>query len=163
MITQEELKKLLHYNPESGLLTWLVTKSNRAYKGNVAGTIVKGHIRIRINSRNYEASQLIWLYVYGQFIPRVDHKDRDGLNNRLINLRPATRSQNAANSNLSARNTSGYKGVYWSKKMNCWWAAITVNGRQKSLGCFDNPESAFEAYKIAATKAFGEFANPARA
>lgn len=161
MLTQERVKEVLHYNPETGIFVWKETLSNRAVAGTLAGAYVKGHLRIKVDGKYYEASQLAWLYINGEMIERLDHKDRDGLNNRILNLRPATRQQNAANSNLSKRNTSGYKGVYWSKKMNCWWAAITIQGRQKSLGCYKTPEEAFEAYKIAATEAFGEFANPA--
>lgn len=89
----------------------------------------------------------------------VDHIDHDGLNNRRANLRPVTNSQNLANSRKQARNTSGYKGVTWSKKYKVWVAHIVVNQRQRHVGQFATAEEAAHAYDAAAREAFGEYAN----
>lgn len=86
----------------------------------------------------------------------IDHRDLDKLNNRKANLRSATRSQNRANTTLSARNTSGFKGV-----VRCgsrWRSAIRKNGKCISLGRFETPEAAHAAYVEAAQTLFGEFA-----
>ncbi len=88
----------------------------------------------------------------------VDHINGNGLDNRRGNLRIATQSQNCANTKLSKRNTTGFKGVSCSKPNQKWTAGIRANGRQIHLGTFTSPESAHEAYKAAAIKYRGEFA-----
>lgn len=88
----------------------------------------------------------------------VDHCDGDGLNNRRANLRHATRSQNMHNQRLSAANTSGYKGVVWSKAASKWQAQIKVNRKCKVIGCFSRVEDAAAAYAAASAdlhKGFG--------
>jgi hypothetical protein len=88
----------------------------------------------------------------------VDHANRNGLDNRRINLRPATPSQNAANCSPSRRNKSGYKGVWWDRSARKWVASIGVNGRVIRLGAFGDPVEAARAYNRAAAEAFGEYA-----
>lgn len=89
----------------------------------------------------------------------VDHIDRNGLNCRRSNLRLATPMQNSANASRRRDNSSGYKGVSWHKHSARWRADITVNGRQKHLGSFDDPAVAHTAYMEAAILYFGDFAN----
>lgn len=89
---------------------------------------------------------------------KVDHIDTDSLNNRRANLRLATISQNNANRKRPKNNTSGYKGVYWDKKSEKWAAMISVDGRLRRLGSFDDPKDAYEAYCTAAKEYHGEFA-----
>ncbi len=87
----------------------------------------------------------------------IDHIDQDKLNNQRNNLRPASKSQNQANSKIKVDNTSGYKGVHWAKGR--WVARIQVGKQRINLGVFDTPENASLAYQIAADHYFGEFAN----
>lgn len=89
---------------------------------------------------------------------RVDHKNGNGLDNRRINLRDATRSQNGANMKRPRHNTSGYKGVTWDKARACWVAQIKVLGRRHYLGGFRNRSLAHLAYCAAARNYFEEFA-----
>lgn len=88
----------------------------------------------------------------------VDHKDRDPLNNRLDNLRLATKAQNGSNSRVPRNNTSGYRGVHRSKRDGTWRAAIRVNGRCIHIGSFSCPKAASDAYAAAQAKYHGEFA-----
>jgi hypothetical protein len=90
----------------------------------------------------------------------IDHKDTDSLNDRIENLREATRSQNKANCGIRKNNTSGIKGVGWRKDKNKFRARITVDRQEICLGHFDTEEEAREAYCEAAQKYFGEFSNP---
>ena len=95
----------------------------------------------------------------------VDHKDMNGLNNQKSNLRECTATQNGQNRPKNRNNTSGYKGVCYRKDSpkTPWTARIVVNGKQTSLGLFSDPGSASEAYKQAALKYHGEFANTGEA
>lgn len=90
----------------------------------------------------------------------VDHIDHDGLNNRLSNLRIATKSQNMQNARKTTKgNTSQYKGVYRDYVRRKWGSCISVNNKTIGLGRFDLEIDAAIAYNNAALKYFGEFAN----
>ena len=90
---------------------------------------------------------------------QVDHIDGNGLNNRRENLRLASNTENVRNQRLSRANKSGYKGVFWSKKLQKWQAAITADGKNLHLGFFDDPAVAHEFYRAAALAWHGDFAN----
>lgn len=162
-LTVERLKELLHYDPETGVFTWI----NAPYKckpflvGKRAGCIdTDGYRQIKIEKRIYVESRLAFLYMTGE-LPRhmAEHKNRDILDNRWSNLRLATNSQNQANRIVSACSRSGVKGVRqrigprWSPERP--WVATCQN---RHLGAFSTKEDAAIAYRSAASKTFGEFA-----
>lgn len=89
---------------------------------------------------------------------RVDHIDRDGLNNQRGNLRLCTATQNAQNQTLKKSNTSGFKGVNWEERDQAWRARIVVGGKRISLGSFKSAAVAALAYDLAAVNYFGDFA-----
>lgn len=89
----------------------------------------------------------------------VDHINGNGLDNRRVNLRLATHSENLRNQRRSRDNTSGVKGVTWHKRYGKWYAQICCNGRRHSLGYFTSLEDATRAYETAALNLFGEFAS----
>jgi hypothetical protein len=88
----------------------------------------------------------------------VDHINGNGLDNRRLNLRPATYSQNACNRRLSTRSTSGYKGVCFHKGLGKWWARIMLEGTRLDLGYYTDPIDAAIAYNAAALELHGAFA-----
>lgn len=87
-----------------------------------------------------------------------DHEDRNELNNRKYNLRPATKQENARNHNKQKNNTSGFIGVCFYKNNNVWRAYITINKKNINLGEFINKEDAIRARLRAEKEYFGEFA-----
>lgn len=89
---------------------------------------------------------------------QTDHINRDPLDNRKINLRTATKSQNGCNRDIASNNTSGFKGVSWHKSNNAWRAIIKINGKAKHLGLYDNIIDAANAYNEYAKKLHGDFA-----
>lgn len=91
----------------------------------------------------------------------VDHINRDPLDNRSVNLRIATKKQNAANRGADRRRlgtSSRHKGVAWRKERGYWGAYIHVDGKTRYLGSFQNEDDAAVAYNKAALETWGEFA-----
>lgn len=89
----------------------------------------------------------------------VDHRNGDGRDNRRLNLRLATRTQNAQNRSKNRDKTSSrYKSVYARRRKGPWYAQIRIRGRNKHLGVFETEEEAALAYNRAAVEYFGEYA-----
>lgn len=92
-LSLEELRSNLDYNQKTGIFTWL--KSGRGIAGCLHSN---GYIIIGLNYHQYAAHRLAWFYVYGEWPSLLDHKNRKKHDNRLANLRIATKSQNHQNS-----------------------------------------------------------------
>lgn len=161
-LTQSRLRELLSYDPETGEWAWRV-------KVGVAGGVRNpgdkatylngnGQVRMSVDGAKYLASRMAWLYMTGELVKEIDHRDLNPANNRWKNLRAATRSQNSANTRARSNNKLGVKGVCWDKKQQKFQANITLNGKQRGLGRFDSLDEARAAYAAAAEEAFGEFA-----
>ena len=88
----------------------------------------------------------------------IDHINMDKLDNRKNNLRFCTVSQNGMNRDKDKNNTSGFKGVSWSKNDRKWRARINLKGKEIHLGNFDDKKEAARVYNEAAKKYHGEFA-----
>lgn len=88
----------------------------------------------------------------------VDHVDRDRLNNRRSNLRPANRAQQVRNRNKRADTSSPYKGVRRNGRSKSWVAQIVSDRKRHYLGSFRTAEEAARAYDEAARQLHGEFA-----
>jgi hypothetical protein len=130
------------------------------------------HVRISSRERVKYASGLppgfrhkislhrfLWIHRWGLERPiQLDHENREGLDCRRSNLRPASFSQNHANTARAMNNSTGVKGVVWSKAAKKFQAQIRVNKRLIYLGQFEKLADAAEAYAIAASVHFGEFA-----
>jgi hypothetical protein len=159
MITQDELKRLLSYDPETGEFRWKSCPWNKTHLiGAIAGTELLGYTVIRINSRGYKAHRLAWLYVYGELPSEIDHINCVKSDNRIANLRPCTKSANGQNTRKRPNLTSQYKGVSLRRLTGKWKAGIDAGGRKLHLGYYDTQEAAYAAYCEAARKHHGEFA-----
>jgi hypothetical protein len=148
MITQTELKKILHYNPDTGIFTRIYSK-NKRYIGKETGNLDSdGYVFIRVNGKQYKAHRLAFLYMNGE-MPKytVDHIDRVKNNNSWKNLRDVPMSVNKQNVEKPLKNNStGYLGVSFYKPYGMYVAGIKVNGIRKTLGYFDSPLDAHNAY-----------------
>lgn len=145
-------------DPLTGNLYW---KKNRGpvRQGSIAGYVSKtGYVSIRFEGKLYYAHRIMWFLETGESPEFLDHINGDPSDNRISNLRVVTRKQNNRNSTKSTNNTSGYKGVSWSKSWKKWIAVITVNYKHILLGGFLCPKEAANAYDNAATKYHGEYA-----
>ena len=87
-----------------------------------------------------------------------DHKDRNKLDCRKLNLRPCNHSQNACNVSMKSNNTSGFIGVFGKKGTRKWAAAIRINNKQQHIGYFYDKVDAAKARDKEAIKLHGEFA-----
>ena len=154
-LTIERLRELLHYNPATGIWTWLQDINIRVRAGMIAGTCEDGYIRIRIDNHKYLGHRLAWFYMTGTWPAKIDHKNTKRDDNRWSNLRVATHKQNCANSPGKKRSLP--KGVYLTPR-NKYQASIQIDGKPMYLGQFDTPEAASDAYFRAAVAAHGEFA-----
>ncbi|WP_396190735.1 HNH endonuclease [Flavobacterium sp.] len=158
MITIERLNELFEYR--DGNLYRKVTTSSRALAGSVAGCVKpKGYVNVSIDRNTYQLHRLVFLMHHGYLPDEVDHIDNNPANNRIENLRAATREQNTRNSLIRKDNNSGIKGVGWSKSAKMWRAHIRVNGKMQFLGHFSKLDDAAEAVRVAREKLHGEFAN----
>lgn len=160
MLTQKELTQLFNYNYDTGIFTRAVAVSSTKV-GDIAGYIhkISGYHRIRINNRKYLTHRLVWLYVHGYFPPNeIDHINGISNDNRLCNLRLATRTENMRNIGKSARNKTGFKGVSFDEKTGKYSIKLTVGKKELYLGGFLSLESAVDNYRNLAKKHYGEFA-----
>lgn len=149
-LTQERLKEVLHYDPETGVFTRIRKTSNRHKVGDVAGCVDKarGYVRIQIDGVLWLAHRLAWLYVYGVTpTGQIDHINRTKTDNSIRNLRDTTSTENNQNLGNFCTNTSGKKGVTWCKGK--WQAQISANGVHHYLGRYDSVDAAGEAYEKA--------------
>lgn len=180
-------RDLFTYDPDTGVLTWksrplshfhsdaYMKTWNKRWAGKVAGRKATHNkdknrkqdragrpkcIMVNIRSKMLLAHNIIWGMIHG-CVPDgmvIDHINGDPWDNRLLNLRPATNSQNGANARLSTRNKTGFKGVYLDRARNLFVAAIRTKGKTTYLGSFHTPQEAHERYCKAATERFGEYA-----
>jgi len=158
-MTQDELKALLEYDPETGVWIWRQRRNSRADVGSVAGFVRKAdgyRIIGNVFGKNRKSSRLAWFYMTGYWPDYdIDHVNGDKADDRWCNLRAATVTQNIANGRTRKDNASGVKGVDLYRGR--WRAQIQVEGRKRHLGYFGTIEAASAAYVAAAKLAFGEF------
>jgi len=150
MLTQKRLKQLYHYEPATGIFTFINTRG-RMKAGSVAGSYnaSTGYINMKIDHKMYKAHRLAYLYMTGSIPPEVDHDNRNCIDNSWNNLNAATHSSNQRNQSVPSNNTSGTMGVGWHKQSQRWRAGINVLSGRKHLGNFKCKTAAILARKAA--------------
>lgn len=152
-LTQQRLKELLHYDPETGVLTWIVSRKGRFIRaGQIAYGRNNGYVIICVDGRLYRGHRLAWLYMTGGFpADQIDHINRVRDDNKWSNLREVNNKTNAENtSSARTSNRIGILGV--SVRGNSFRAKITTNGKPICLGTYKNKEDARNAYIVAKRK-----------
>ncbi|RUR52709.1 HNH endonuclease [Vreelandella populi] len=173
-ITQELIKELLHYDPETGIFTWKardpenypvksrVHNWNSQHAGKRAGSVKyasSGYCArlIVIFYKKYYEHRLAWLYMHGKWPAHpIDHIDGDATNNAFSNLRNGE-VVNMRNMSRPITNTSGVSGVSFCKITSRWRALVFIEGKRHDLGRHDSVEEAAE--KVAAFRGIHGFSS----
>lgn len=155
-LTQDRLKELFDYDT-SGYLIWRDNKGPRKVKGRVAGgdNGNGGYQGIKVDGRIYKTHRLIFFYHHGVMPDTIDHINRVKWDNRIENLRSASRSQQSIN--RPYKNTSGWRGVSWC--FNIWRVRIKAGKKRVVVGKFNDLIEAAQAYNLAVWEHHGEFAD----
>jgi hypothetical protein len=166
-VTKEEedlIKENFKYNPDTGDLWWTKRTHGRCFD-KPAGGLNKQQGYITVSQKfagvfvMHKAHRIAWFLYHGVW-PKdeIDHINNIRNDNRIENLREATRSENQANRKIDGCGTSKYKGVSWRRRDCLWVAKIMVNQKSIWLGLYHNEEEAALAYNKAALEYFGEYA-----
>ena len=153
MITQNRLKELLRYSPDTGTFTWVKSRVG-AKEGDIAGCLARGYIVIRVDDELHRAHRLAWLYAHGVWPTQIDHIDHNKDNNRLSNLREASQAENMKNQTIRAAYNSCVTGVRWHNQHNIWHSQIRVGGKSIHLGYFKDKFEAICA-RMSANNKYG--------
>ena len=150
-------KTIFEYN--NGLLYWNIKKQGVRY-GTLVGTPdTQGYLKVRYQYKWYRVHRIVYELFNGSIDKdlEIDHINGVKTDNRIENLRLATRRENSRNRAKSKKNTSGIVGVWKCSKTNKWRAGIKIQGKQINLGSFKNKDEAIEARSTAEKQNYGQF------
>jgi hypothetical protein len=159
MVTQQRLKEVLDYNPETGEFTWKERGQGRIV-GKRAGTLSVSKTSMRrwflcVDRQVMLRSRAAWIYMTGEDITGkvIDHINRNTEDDRFKNLRSCTQNQNMKNRKANSNSATGVKGVFYNKAKNKWGVSLG-----KNTGLFKTIDEAAIAYNKVAKELYGEFA-----
>lgn len=149
-VNPHRLRECFNYDPTTGVITWAKPTSSKRKIGDTAGCVANtGYIVIRLDGVMMLAHRAAWAMVFGVWPEHeIDHINRVRHDNRLANLREATRAQNSRNSTTRRNNPIGLTGVV--RKGRRFQARICIDGRSIFLGSYTTAKDASDAYKVAA-------------
>lgn len=156
-----KIRECVAYSPLSPTgLVW-IKSFGRVKAGDHAGSYngARGYYYVTINKKKYLAHRVVWVLMHGALGSSVDvdHKGGNTTNNKLENLRPATRAENLKNTPLRKDNSSGVKGLSWHSKNCGWQGRIWDNGKIHRK--FSTSRGVVEAWLIEMRESLhGEFA-----
>jgi hypothetical protein len=141
---------------------WTEPRQRRSLTKPAGRTNWNGYRYITLDAKSYPAHRIAWALHYGEWpLDEVDHIDLNPSNNRIENLREATRSQNCCNRQKRNGTKNTHKGVCWYPSRQRWYARLTVEGKNYFLGSFKTEVEAVRAYTDAIREHHGEFARAA--
>jgi hypothetical protein len=146
ILTATRLREVLHYDADTGIFARLTKRQQSV--GTVPKNPNHAYLNIGVDWKVYRAHRLAWLYVHGEWPKhQIDHINGNKLDNRIVNLRVATASQNKQNMKQARSDSrSGLIGASWYASGNKWRAAIQIDGKKKHLGYFDTAEEAHQIF-----------------
>lgn len=160
-ISISTLNEWLVYDSETGCLKWKKRKSPSANAGDIVGCKnSRGYIHFRIDKISLTCHRTAWAMYYGEWPELfIDHINGDRSDNKISNLRLASRSENNRNAAIRKDNKTGMKGVRFCLRDKKYIAHIRINGKSICLGYFDSAIQAQGAYAEKAKEIHGEFLN----
>ena len=154
-LTQRELKKLINYDKDTGVITRRVSISNGVKPGDAVGSKRSdGYLSACIGSKSYLCHRIIWLYMEGYMPEQIDHINHIRADNRFANLRNVSAVDNCKNQKARKTNTSGIMGVSYDKKNKKWRSKIQVDFKTICLGRYETKSEA-ESVRINANNQYG--------
>ena len=165
----QQVSSELNYDPDVGTLVWKdgqqnrVRRNKRRITGMTAGRKRKdGYIQFWLYGQPYLAHRVVWLLMTGAWpVLHIDHVNGVRDDNRWINIRQASGSENMCNARLRSNNTSGQKGVSWDRRTRSWSVLIQLNGVNRRVGRYKTFEEACAARATSAERLHGDFARNA--
>lgn len=155
----ERCRELFAYDKNTGVVIRRVRTARHVQIGDVVGSNNgHGYLVVKIDGKLYRLHRIIYAMMTGKQPLYIDHINHDKSDNRWENLRSVTASENSQNRSMSSNNTSGFKGVLWSKRHEKWIAQIDSDGKHKNLGYFTDIRDAIAA-RAEAVKEFGYHKN----
>lgn len=155
----DAIKRCLQYEPDTGNLIWLekFSKYSKVSVGDVAGYKGTTATKIQLNGVYLQAHRVAWYLYYGLWPTTfIDHVNGDPNDNRISNLRLASRAQNSANRKTYIGSSSKYLGVCYVKSTDKWQASIGTP--RTYLGQYETETEAAIVYNEAAKRRYREFA-----
>ena len=154
LLDASRVRDLLSYDDATGEFRWKVRLARAVPAGSLAGCLLdNGYRSIAIQGYTYKSHRLAWLHVHGVWPTEdIDHINGDKADNRLCNLRQATRHENMQNLSVGKANSTGYVGVSFRRRSQRWQAYITLARKRVHLGFFASVELAVSARATAKAK-----------
>lgn len=158
-IDTSRLRSVLAYNAKTGVFTWLKTRYNKRAGRMVGWLDTRGYLCLRVQRIRVRVHRLVWFYETGAWpAQEIDHRNGAKADNRIANLREASRFENMVNAPKRRDNTSGVRGVHWHRASKKWAACICAGGKHVHLGLFLEKGDAVFARAAAVKKYHKEFA-----
>jgi len=147
-----------HLVYEDGYLYWKSGKQGRKKDKVIGAPNNTGYLQLCFSGKKYLNHRIVFLMHHGYMPEYVDHIDNNRNNNRIENLREATRSQNQWNRRVNKNSSTGVKNVYWNPQLKKYFAQLNVNKKSIYLGVFKELEDAKKALINFRKEHHGDFA-----